>query len=299
MSDDLDFSNPAGKPAAQPAAKPAVPPTAPAPKPVYNAAMALEFFRAGGKAEAAAAGTKFFEENQKAGFLSRDKMYLLMEGEVTLSAKGKLIGAVKAGEIFGEMAAISESPRTASAVAKTDCRVIALDDKDFQKALQVKPEFALMLMGMMILRLRGMLARLSQNSLDASGSGGSRLLDKTMVEALAKGLGPDAIARHHSGTQLFTEGSSGALAYVVQDGRVAVSIKGKLVERVGPGGIFGEMALVDQSVRAASAVAESDVILIAVNRTVFVNLVKANPEFGAALLGAVAERVRFVAARVK
>jgi hypothetical protein len=32
---------------------------------------------------------------------------------------------------------------------------------------------------------------------------------------------------------------------------------------------------------------------------VFVNLVKATPEFGAALLGAVAERVRFVAARMK
>jgi len=296
VSDDLDFSQPAQP---KPAAKPAGNPAAPAPKPVYNAAMALEFFRAGGKAEGAPAGTKFFVEDEKAGFLKRDKMYLLMEGEVTLSAKGKVIGSVKAGEIFGEMAAISESPRSATAVAKTNCRVTALDDKDFKKALQVKPEFALMLMGMMILRLRGMLARLSQNSLDASGSGGSRLLDKAMVEALAKGLGPDAIVRHNGGTQLFTEGSSGALAYVVQDGRVAVSIKGKLVERVGPGGIFGEMALVDQSVRAASAVAESDVILIAVNRTVFVNLVKANPEFGAALLGAVAERVRFIAARVK
>jgi CRP-like cAMP-binding protein len=298
VSDDLDFSSPPGKPAPKAEAKPAAP-AVPAPRPVYNAAMALEFFRAGGKAEAAPAGTKFFAEDEKAGFLKRDKMYLLMEGEVALSAKGKVIGAVKAGEIFGEMAAISESPRSATAVAKTNCRVTALDDKDFKKALQVKPEFALMLMGMMILRLRGMLARLSQNSLDASGSGGARLLDKTMVEALAKGLGPDAIVRHNSGTQLFTEGSSGALAYVVQDGRVAVSIKGKLVERVGAGGIFGEMALVDQSVRAASAVAETDVILIAVNRTVFVNLVKANPEFGAALLGAVAERVRFVAARVK
>ena len=297
MSDDLDFSQPAQpKP---PAAKPAVNPTAPAPKQVYNAAMALEFFRAGGKAEAAAAGTQFFAEDEKAGFLKRDKMYLLMEGEVTLSVKGKVISAVKAGEIFGEMAAISESPRTATAVAKNACRVIALDDKDFQKALQVKPEFALMLMGMMILRLRGMLARLSQTALDTSGSGGSRLLDKTMVEALAKGLGPDAIVRHNSRTQLFTEGSAGALAYVVQDGRVAVSIQGKVVERVGAGGVFGEMALVDQSVRAASAVAESDVTLIAINRTVFVNLVKANPEFGAALLGAVAERVRFVAARVK
>lgn len=297
VSDDLDFSQPAQpKP---PAAKAAANPTAPAPKPVYNAAMALEFFRAGGKAEAAPAGTKFFEENQKAGFLSRDKMYLLMEGEVTLSANGKVIGAVKAGEIFGEMAAISESPRTATAVAKTNSRVIALDDKDFQKALKIKPEFALMLMGMMILRLRGMLARLGQNSFDPGAGGESRLLDKAMVAALAKGLGPDAEARHNRGTMLFTEGSAGALAYVVQEGRVAVSIQGKLVQRVGSGGLFGEMALVDQSVRAASAVAETDVTLIAINRTVFVNLVKANPEFGAALLSAVADRVRFIAERVK
>jgi len=291
--DELDFSKPAQPRPQQPAA--------PAPKQVYNAAMALEFFRAGGKPASAAAGTRFFEENQKAGFLKRDKMYLLMEGEVTLQAGGKLIGAVKAGEIFGEMAAISESPRTASATAKTECRVIALDDKEFLKALAVKPEFALMLMGMMILRLRGMLARLAQNNTLAGDDASSpaRVFDKDMVAALAKGLGPDATVRHNRGTPLFKEGTAGALAYVVLEGRVAVSIQGNVVQRVGPGGIFGEMALVDQSTRAASAAAETDCALIAINRTVFVNLVKANPEFGAALLGAVAERVRFIAERVK
>jgi len=289
--EELDFSKPA-----QPKPTQTVQPP---PRPVYNAAMALEFFRAGGKAETAPAGTRFFGEDEKAGFLKRDKMYILMEGEVTLSVKGKAIGAVKAGEIFGEMAAISESPRTATATAKVDCRVIALDDKSFQKALQVKPEFALMLMGMMILRLRGMLARLGQTGFEPGSAGESRLLDKAMVAALAKGLGPDAVVRHNRGASLFTEGSAGALAYVVQEGHVAVSIQGKIVQRVGPGGIFGEMALVDQSTRAASAAAETDVALIAVNRAVFVSLVKANPEFGAALLGAVAERVRFIAARVK
>ncbi len=120
-----------------------------------------------------------------------------------------------------------------------------------------------------------------------------------MVAALAKGLGPDATVRHNKGTLLFKEGTAGALAYVVLEGRVAVSIQGNVVQRVGPGGIFGEMALVDQSTRAASAAAETDCALVAINRTVFVNLVKANPEFGAALLSAVAERVRFIAARVK
>jgi CRP-like cAMP-binding protein len=291
--DDLDFSAPSPRPK----------PAAPAPqaaKPVYNAAMAMEFFRAGGKAEAAPAGTTFFEENDKAGFLKRDKMYLLLEGEVALAARGKLIGTVKIGEIFGEMAAISESPRTASAVAKTACRVIALDEKEFQKALQVKPDFALMLMGMMILRLRGMISRLAQNALEAeAGSSESRVFDKSMVAALAKGLGHGAMSRHAKGTVLFKEGAPGALAYVVQEGRVAMSIQGQVVQRVAPGGIFGELALVDQSTRAASAIAETECALLAINRTVFVNLVKANPEFGAALLSAVAQRVRFVAERTK
>ena len=288
--DELDFSKPA-KPRPEG-------PAAPVPKPVYNAAVALEFFRAGGKAEAVAAGTKFFEENEKAGFFGRDKMYLLLEGDVGLTVGGRPVGSVKIGEIFGEMAAISDSPRTATALAKTACRVIALDDKAFKKALEVKPEFALRLMGMMSERLRSMLARRAP----AAGSeapGESRIFDKDMMQALAKGLGHDATVRHGRGTTLFREGSAGALAYVVLEGRVAVTIQGKLVQKVGPGGIFGEMALIDQATRAATAVAETDCALVALNRNVFLALVKSNPEFGAALLGAVAERVRFVSSQPK
>jgi CRP-like cAMP-binding protein len=59
------------------------------------------------------------------------------------------------------------------------------------------------------------------------------------------------------------------------------------------------MALVDQSTRAASVATETECALIAINRTIFINLLKANPEFGAALLNAVAARVRFIAARAK
>lgn len=286
--DELDFSKPA-KPRPEG-------PAAPAPKPVYNAAVALEFFRAGGKAEAVAAGTKFFEENEKAGFFGRDKMYLLLEGDVGLTVRGQPVGAVKIGEIFGEMAAISDSPRTATALAKTPCRVIALDDKAFKKALEVKPEFALMLMGMMIERLRAMLARRPPGA-GSEAPGESRIFDKDMMQALAKGLGHDATVRHGRGTTLFREGSAGALAYVVLEGRVAVTIQGRLVQKVGPGGIFGEMALIDQATRAATAVAETDCALVALNRNVFLALVKSNPDFGAALLGAVAERVRFVSSQ--
>src|SRR5687768_18574861 len=98
--DDLDFSQTGGG-----WKKPAPPPAQPQ-APIYVAAIARAFFESAGKEETVPAGTVFFAENEKASrlLLKRDKMYLLVDGEVTLSAKGKSIGAVKIGHIFGEMA---------------------------------------------------------------------------------------------------------------------------------------------------------------------------------------------------
>jgi CRP-like cAMP-binding protein len=288
MADDLDFSKPAGSP------KPAAAPQAP----IYVPAIAHAFFESAGKEEAVAAGTVLFAENDKASriLLKRDKMYLLVEGQVGLFAKGKPIGTVKAGQIFGEMAAITESPRSATARAHTPCRVIALDDKGFHSALQKKPEFALMLMGMMINRLRSMMAQLSGVPNAADAKEAPRVFDKNLLAGLAEGLGDQAQQRYDKGKVIMVAGQTGALMYVVLEGRVAISIRGALVQYVGPGGVFGEMALIDQSPRAANAAAETDCILLGINRNVFLNLIKSDPTFGASLLTAVAERVRNTAA---
>ena len=287
MADDLDFSKPAGAP------KPAAAPQGP----LYIPAVARTFFESTGKEEAVAAGTVFFSENERASrlLLKRDKMYFLLEGEVALVAKGKPIGSPKVGEIFGEMAAISDSPRSATAVAKTACQVISLDDKGFAAALQKKPEFALMMLGTMIMRLRGMIARLSGIPSTAEVKE-SRVFDKNLMNTMIEGLGEQAVVRYAKGKIIMVAGQTGALMYVVTEGRVAISIRGAVVERVGPGSIFGEMAIIDQSPRAANAVAESDCALLAINRNVFLNLVKSEPSFGIALLSAMAERLRNTAA---
>jgi len=291
MSEDLDFSKPAGAP------KPAAAPPPPAPAPVYIPAIARSFFESAGKEETVAAGTVFFAENEKASrmLLKRDKMYFLIEGHVALNAKGKAIGAVKVGEVFGEMAAISDSPRAATAVAKSDCRVISLDDRGFNAALQKKPEFALMMLGSLILRLRGMIAKLSGVPSATEVKESPRVFDKNLLTSLAGGLGQQAMVRFERGKVIMVAGQAGALMYVVADGTVAISIRGALVERIGQGGVFGEMALVDNSPRAANAVAETDCTLLGINRQVFLNLVKTNPIFGVSLLGAMAERVRTTA----
>ncbi len=291
-SDDLDFSKPAG-PAKTPAAAPA-----PAPAPIYAPAIARAFFESTGREETFAAGTVIFAENEKASriLLKRDKMYFLVEGQVALHAKGRKIGEPKPGEIFGEMATISDSPRSATALARTACRVLSLDDKQFAAALAKKPEFALMMLGTMIGRLRGMIAQLSGVPNAPAEMKESRVFDKTLMASLANGLGDQATVRYDRGKVIMVAGQAGALMYVVSEGRVAISIRGAVVERVGPGGVFGEMALVDQSPRAASVVADTDCVLLAINRLVFLNLVKADPTFGISLLAAMAERLRNTAA---
>ena len=79
---------------------------------------------------------------------------------------------------------------------------------------------------------------------------------------------------------------------------MAISIGDAVVEKLGPGGVFGEMSLVDRSPRLATAVAETDCALLAMSRHMFLHLVKRSPKFGAALLKAVGERAAFTASRL-
>jgi CRP/FNR family cyclic AMP-dependent transcriptional regulator len=283
---DLDFTKPK---------EPAKPVAAAKPAPVYDAAMATAFFGSTGKTEMIPQGTTLFAENDKSSrlLLQSDKMYLLVDGEIGLIGKGKVIGTVRKGEIFGEMASIADMPRSATATAKTPCRVIGLDKGQFQTALRMQPEFALMLMSVMIGRIRDVLGRQAP-----AAAGGkvkeSAVFDKSSLEVLSRALA-QTMVRYERNKTIVTEGQPGLLMYVIVEGRVAVSIQGKLVEKIGPGGVFGEMALVDRAPRLATVVSETDCGLLAIGRNTFLDLIKASPDFAVSLLSAVGERARFIA----
>ena len=59
-------------------------------------------------------------------------MYFVIHGEIALAIAGKSLDVAGAGEIIGEMAVITGAPRTATAIAKTDCMLIALEAAQFQ-----------------------------------------------------------------------------------------------------------------------------------------------------------------------
>lgn len=285
--DDLDFSAPAPKPPPRPAAPP------PPQKPLYNPAIAMQFFRNGGaKVEELPGGKLFFAENDKSGgfFSKGDRMYLLVEGEVGLMAQGKFVGLIRPGEIFGEMAVLARAPRTASAMAKSSCKALTLDEKSFVAALSQTPEFALMMMSVMVQRLRQTIARAAAGA-TAPGSVTERhsVFNKKEMIALSLEI-PPLLAP--AGKTIMNAGETGVFMYIVQEGRVAISVGSAVVERVGPGGVFGEMALVDNASRAATAMAETDCTLMLVKRADFLGLVKMKPEFGASVLRTIAERMQ-------
>jgi CRP/FNR family transcriptional regulator, cyclic AMP receptor protein len=257
---------------------------------IYDPAVARMCFEALGSAESLAEGTPFFLENQRS-----DKMYLLLEGDVSLTRGKKALDIVRQGEIFGEIAAITRQPRSATAIARTPCRVISLDTGRFQRAIQNTPEFGLMLMNIMISRLRvtDAISRVNRTLPDWNRPD-SRLFDDDHLSRLAQAFSDREPVFCPLNQVIMNEGEGGVFMYVVLDGRVAISIQSSLIERVGPGGLFGEMALVDQSRRAASAVAITDCSLLAINRNDFLALVKTKPEFGESMLKAIAERLRYM-----
>ena len=191
------------------------------------------------------------------------------------------------------MAVISERPRSATATAKAACLAYSLSAAELQSALTKTPEFALMLMSIMFDRLRFVAARVAARKIaPLAAAREAPVFDPALLAQFEAALPRAAIVRYQAGAAVMKEGQAGMYMYIVKSGRVFIHIKDKVLEGVSPGGIFGEMALVDQSPRTASATADIYSELLAVDRASLMEAVKAQPAFAMAMLRAVVERLR-------
>ena len=98
-----------------------------------------------------APGDFLFREGDK-----RDTMYVLLEGEVEIRLGEYVVETAVRGALIGEMALIDNSPRAANAVAKTPCRLAAIDQRRFHFLIQQHPHFATHVMKELADRLRRM-----------------------------------------------------------------------------------------------------------------------------------------------
>lgn len=97
-----------------------------------------------------------------------------------------------------------------------------------------------------------------------------------------------------AGETVFLEDDMGDSLYVVLTGTVNVITYGQPLEDVGPGGMFGEIALIDDGTRSASAMAATDTETLRINRAAFLDLVRDQPTFALDVMRTLATRLRRV-----
>lgn len=100
------------------------------------------------------------------------------------------------------------------------------------------------------------------------------------------------LKRMKAGEVLFQAGEPGSTMYLVLEGRIDVRVGDNVVETVGLHGIVGEMVLLDNAPRSASAVAASNGEVAVIDRAQFLDLVRENPAFSLTVMLAMANRIR-------
>jgi CRP/FNR family transcriptional regulator len=80
--------------------------------------------------------------------------YLVAEGEVEVSQDGRPLRTLWAGDFFGELALLEETPRTATVTALTQTRCLLLPRWHFRALLQERPDLAVRLLERTVRRLR-------------------------------------------------------------------------------------------------------------------------------------------------
>lgn len=83
-----------------------------------------------------------------------EEMYGVVEGAIELRAGDRVIRTLEVDDVFGEMALVDSSPRSATAVATTDTVLAVIDRHRFLFLVQETPMFALQVMSAMADRVR-------------------------------------------------------------------------------------------------------------------------------------------------
>jgi CRP-like cAMP-binding protein len=94
------------------------------------------------------------------------------------------------------------------------------------------------------------------------------------------------------GYTLMRQGDLGQEFFLIAAGRVRIERDGTTVNTLGPGDYLGEIALLDEGRRTATAVAEGPAKLLVITHRGFHSLLDSSTDVRAAIMGSLAERLR-------
>jgi CRP-like cAMP-binding protein len=117
----------------------------------------LEMFRYSKKYDTYSAGETIFEKGS-----SGQIMYIILEGEIEINVDGSVVGTLTEGQILGEMALVEKRPRSATAISKTDSKIVPIDRETFLYIVKEEPLFALFIMQDLSHKIRDLNERLTR-----------------------------------------------------------------------------------------------------------------------------------------
>ena len=105
----------------------------------------------GDRIECRKAGEVIFEIGQPG-----QEMYIVRSGTVHIRVGERVFDSVGAGETLGEMAILDDAARSATAIALTDCEIVAIDKQRLLEMVRLEPLVAIAMTRSMVRRLRSM-----------------------------------------------------------------------------------------------------------------------------------------------
>ncbi len=200
--------------------------------------------------------------------------WLILEGEVEVyddpgNKPLKSLARLKERQVFGEMALIDDGLRSATVVARSPLTVAEVPRAGFEKMLNACQPMARHVLTHLVNAVRAQRGiAISEATAEGptirSSNDTQRILERRMFAP---------------GATVFREGDEGEAAYLIQSGEVVIKRGETIIATLGPGRTFGEMALMRNANRMASAVVgDYGAALEIIRRTQFEKAINSMPK---------------------
>ncbi len=204
-----------------------------------------------------------------------DQAWLVEKGQLEViqaTADGaRSLAVIGPGAIVGEMALIDHGLRTASVVSRTDVVCLELSREVFEQLIRQCQPLGAYLLESLVAAIR----RVYGLPQEERASGGTEIRS---VRSNEKILDRRVYAEGH---RFFNQGDPATAAFLIQSGRVSIrrTADNKIVElaQLGPGRIFGELALIQAAPRLASAVALERTVCEVIRKELFDGVIASMP----------------------
>ncbi len=117
-------------------------------------------------------------------------------------------------------------------------------------------------------------------------------MERAFVDFALLARATDEARSFAAGDTIFREGEAGHECFVVRSGEVSIRHGNRTLQKLGPGEVFGEMALIDSSPRSATVTAEVDTVVTPIGEKQFLFMTSEAPYFALSLMRVLVQRLR-------